>query len=77
MHTFANALVALRPKWVKSQKTSHYRKPMNAKTFLGSCLKTGQQSIFVIIRKILKLIHVCWIPQIDDFIFIMEQYFHY
>ena len=43
----------------------------------GSCLKTGQQSIFVIIRKIKKLIHVCWIPQIDDFIFIMEQYFHY
>ena len=45
--------------------------------FLGSCLKTGQHSIFVIIRKIKKLIHVCWIPQIDDFIFIMEQYFHY
>ena len=44
---------------------------------LGSCLKTGQHSIFVFIRKIKKLIHVCWIPQIDDFIFIMEQYFHY
>ena len=24
-----------------------------------------------------KLIHVCWIPQIDDFIYIMEQYIHY
>ena len=44
---------------------------------LGSCLKTGQHSIFVIIRKIKKLMHVCWIPQIDDFIFIMERYFHY
>ena len=43
----------------------------------GSCLKTGQQSIFVIIRKIKKLIHVCWIPPTDDFIYIMEQYFHY
>ena len=32
---------------------------------------------FVIIRKIKKLIHVFWIPQIDDFIYIMEQYFHY
>ena len=44
---------------------------------IGSCLKTGQHSILVIIRKIKKLIHVCWIPQIDDFIFIIEQYFHY
>ena len=33
---------------------------------VGSCLKTGQHSIFVIIRKIKQLIHVCWIPQIDD-----------
>ena len=24
-----------------------------------------------------KLIHVCWIPQNDDFMYIMEQYFHY
>ena len=23
------------------------------------------------------MINVCWIPQIDDFIYIMEQYFHY
>ena len=30
---------------------------------MGSCLKTGQHSIFVIIRKIKKkIIHVCWIP---------------
>ena len=28
----------------------------------GTCLKTGQHSIFVIIRKIKKIIHVCWIP---------------
>ena len=40
----------------------------------GSCLKTGQHSIFGIIRK---LIHVCWIPKIDVFMYIMEQYFHY
>ena len=33
-------------------------------TFFGSCLQTGQRSLFVIIRKIKKLIviHVCWIP---------------
>ena len=29
---------------------------------VGSCLKTGQQSIFVIIRKIKRIIYVCWIP---------------
>ena len=41
----------------------------------GSCLKTGQHSIFVIMYKEnYKLIHVCWIPQIDDFMTIMEQY---
>ena len=28
----------------------------------GSCLKTGQHSIFVITRKIKRIIHVCWIP---------------
>ena len=30
--------------------------------FQGSCLKTGQHSIFVIIRKIKRTIYVCWIP---------------
>jgi hypothetical protein len=34
------------------------------KPCLGSCLKTGQHSIFVIIRKIKKIIHVCWIPNL-------------
>ena len=29
---------------------------------MGSCLKTGQQFIFVIIRKIKRIIYVCWIP---------------
>ena len=29
---------------------------------LGSCLKTGQHSIFVIINKIKRIIYVCWIP---------------
>ena len=29
---------------------------------LGSLLKTGQQFIFVIIRKIKRIINVCWIP---------------
>ena len=34
----------------------------------GFYLKTGKHSIFVIIREIKKKIHICWIPQIDDFI---------
>ena len=28
-------------------------------------------------KKNYKLIHVCWIPQKNDFMYIMEQYFHY
>ena len=32
--------------------------------FPGSCLKTGQHSIFVIIRKIKRIIYVCWIPNL-------------
>ena len=31
-------------------------------SFSGSCLKTGQHSIFVIIMKIKRIIYVCWIP---------------
>ena len=45
--------------------------------FDGSCLKTGQHSIFVIIRKIKKnstrMLDTLFI---DDFIDIMDQYFH-
>ena len=45
----------------------------------GSCLKTGQHTIFVIIRKIKRIIHVCWIPSlfIEDFTDSMEEYFHF
>ena len=40
--------------------------------------EAGMASMFVIMYKEnYKLIHVCWIPQIDNFITIMEQYFHY
>ena len=42
----------------------------------GSCLKTGQHSIFVITRKI-KNTRMLDTLFIDDFIDIMEQYFHY
>ena len=36
--------------------------PHQGKPLTGSCLKTGQHSIFAIIRKIKRIIHVCWIP---------------
>ena len=45
--------------------------------FGGSCLKTGQHSIFVIIRKIknnnTRMLDTLFI---DDFIDIIDQYFH-
>ena len=37
-------------------------KGLFSRRIIGSCLKTGQHSIFVIIRKIKKTVHVCWIP---------------
>ena len=44
----------------------------------GSCLKTGQHYIFVnIIRKIKNNARLLDTLFIDDFIDIMEQYFHY
>ena len=43
----------------------------------GSCLKTGQHYVFVIIRKIKNNTRMLDTLFIDDFIDIMEQYFHY
>ena len=43
----------------------------------GSCLKTGQHYIFVIIRKTIKNTRILDTLFIDDFIDIMEQYFHH
>ena len=45
----------------------------------GSCLKTGQHSIFVIIRKIKRIIYVAMLDTlfIEDFIDSMEEYFHF
>ena len=40
----------------------------------GSCLKTGQHSIFVIIKKNTRMLDTLFI---NDFIDTMEQYFHY
>ena len=39
-----------------------WENPAFSTTLYGSCLKTGQHSIFVITRKIKRIIHVCWIP---------------
>ena len=50
----------------------------SVKRKVGSCLKTGQHSIFVIIRKIKRIIYVCWIPYLlEDFIDSMEKCFHF
>ena len=48
------------------------------KSLLGSCLKTGQHSIFVITRKIKKKNNTRMLDTllIDDFIDIMDQYLH-
>ena len=45
----------------------------------GSCLKTGQHSIFVIIRKIKRIAKIrIWDTLfIEDFIDSKEQYFHF
>ena len=43
----------------------------------GSCLKTGQHSIFLIISNIKKNTRMLDTLLIDDFIDIMEQYVHY
>ena len=47
----------------KNKKLNKRRKKIQLnKIKKGSCLKTGQHSIFVIKRKIKKIMHICWIP---------------
>ena len=55
---------------------SHFPATYNPK--LGSCLKTGQHSIFVIKRKIKKIMHVCWIPYLLMILMTLwSNVFHY
>ena len=43
-------------------------------TFRGVLFENRPALYFSNYKENYKLIHVCWIPQIDDFLFIMEQY---